>query len=59
MTEVKIPENHGKMLNMLERYLVTGGFPEVVVKKLEASIYIETLSDSILFKEKMLLKDTM
>ncbi len=45
------PEVHGKLLNYLEKYLTDGGFPEVVVKKLDAQIYLETLSNSILFKD--------
>ena len=49
--ELDIPENHGNLLNLLEKYLLAGGFPEVIIKKLEPSIYLETLSDSILFKD--------
>ncbi len=49
--QVNIPENRGRLLNYLEKYLIDGGFPDVVVKKLEAGIYLETLSNSILFKD--------
>jgi len=49
--QITLPEIHGKLLNYLEKYLTDGGFPEVVVKKLDAQIYLETLSNSILFKD--------
>jgi len=46
-----IPEHQGNLLYTLEKYLSDGGFPEVVLKKLEPSIYLETLYDAILFKD--------
>jgi len=49
--DIDIPEIWGKLLNYLEKYLLDGGFPEVSVNKLEAGIYLDTLSDSILFKD--------
>jgi len=51
MKELGIPENLGNLLSLLEKYLLNGGFPDVIIKKLEPSIYLETLSDSILFKD--------
>lgn len=49
--KVNIPEIQGKILNYLDEYMRNGGFPEVVVKNLEARTYLETLSNSILFKD--------
>lgn len=45
------PEMRGKILNYLDGYLKNGGFPEVVVKGLEAKTYLETLFDATLFKD--------
>jgi len=49
--DVAIPEKQGKTMNYLNEYLTGGGFPEVVVKNLEPKTYLETLSNSILFKD--------
>ncbi|MHB1274616.1 MAG: ATP-binding protein [Candidatus Humimicrobiaceae bacterium] len=49
--EINVPEIQGRILNNLDEYIRIGGFPEVVVKNLEAKIYLETLSNSILFKD--------
>ena len=45
------PETKGYMLGLLEQYLVNGGFPEVVVKKLEPKGYLDTLMDSLILKD--------
>jgi len=45
------PENKGRILNCLDEYLRSGGFPEVAVKNLDAGDYLETLFDAILFKD--------
>lgn len=44
-----LPEEKAKILTYLNEYLITGGFPEVVVKNLDPKIYLETLFDAILF----------
>jgi len=49
--EILLPENKGKILNFLFEYITTGGFPEVVVKNLDAKTYLETLFDAILLKD--------
>ena len=49
--EISLPETKGKILNFLSKYIVTGGFPEVVVKNLDAKTYLETLFDAILLKD--------
>ena len=45
------PETKGQILGLLERYLINGGFPEVVVKKLEPKGYLDTLMDSLILKD--------
>ncbi len=45
------PSEKGKLQNLLEQYLINGGFPEVVTKNLEAKQYAEALFDSILLKD--------
>ena len=49
--QIASPEVQGKILGLLSDYLKSGGFPEIVVKNLDSEIYLETLSNSILFKD--------
>jgi predicted AAA+ superfamily ATPase len=49
--EVALPETKGKVLNYLHEYLIQGGFPEVVVKNIEAKTYLDTLFDALLLKD--------
>jgi hypothetical protein len=49
--ELILPEVRGKLLSYLNTYLKNGGFPEVVVNKLDARTYIEILSDAILLRD--------
>lgn len=44
-------ETRGKYLNLLTRYLEDGGFPDVVVNKVDPVMFLGTLVDSILFKD--------
>jgi predicted AAA+ superfamily ATPase len=44
-------EARGRILALLEQYLVNGGFPEVVVKKLEPKGYLDTLMDSLILRD--------
>lgn len=46
-----LPEKHGQLLNLLDQYLLKGGFPEVVVSNLDPADYLEVLFDSLLFKD--------
>lgn len=48
---LKIKERQGLLLNCLDEYLKSGGYPEVVVKNAEAKNYLTTLFESILFKD--------
>lgn len=49
--DIALPETKGKILNYMGQYLVSGSFPEVVVKNLEAKTYLDTLFDSVLLKD--------
>lgn len=49
--ELGLPETKGKILYYLGDYLRYGGFPEVVVKGLEAKTYLQTLFDAVLLKD--------
>ena len=49
--EMAMPEIKGKLLNHLEDYLKNGGFPELAVKNLEPKGYLDTLLDSLIFKD--------
>lgn len=46
-----LPEYKGQLLHYLYSYLKNGGFPELVVKNLEPLGYLDTLLDSLLFKD--------
>jgi uncharacterized protein len=46
-----LPEHKGQLLYHLQEYLKNGGFPELVVKNLEPLGYLDTLLDSLLFKD--------
>ena len=48
---LELKEKQGILLNHLDRYLEKGGYPEVVVKDLDARSYLTTLFESILFKD--------
>jgi len=49
--EMVIPETKGKLLHHLSNYQTNGGFPELVVKKLEPKGYLDTLLDSLVFQD--------
>lgn len=44
-------EEKGKLLRLLEQYLVSGGYPEITVKYLDPKGYLKVLFDSLLFKD--------
>lgn len=48
---IAVPEVKGKLLNYLTDYMANGGFPELVVKNLEPKGYLDTLLDSLIFKD--------
>lgn len=50
-TDLTIPETEGKLFNLLENYVANGGFPELAVKNLEPVGYLDTLLDSLIYKD--------
>ncbi|OGM92720.1 hypothetical protein A2372_00805 [Candidatus Wolfebacteria bacterium RIFOXYB1_FULL_54_12] len=46
-----LPEKHGELLSLMEEYLISGGFPEVVVSGLDHRDYLGILFDSLIFKD--------
>lgn len=49
--DLNLPDKKAAFLNYLDEYLHSGGFPEVVVKNLEAKTYLKTLFDAVLLKD--------
>lgn len=49
--EMAIPKIKGALLNHLTNYMVSGGFPELVLKGLEPKGYLDTLLDSLIFQD--------
>ena len=46
-----LPERRGELLNLMENYLLNGGFPEVAVNNVDPKDYLDVLLDSLLFKD--------
>lgn len=46
-----LPRKRGELLQLMEEFLLHGGFPEVVVSNLDPKDYLEVLFDSLLFKD--------
>lgn len=46
-----LPQNHGELLNLMDNYLINGGFPEVAVNNADPKDYLEVLFDALLFKD--------
>lgn len=46
-----LPQKHGELLSLMDEYLTSGGFPEIVVKNLDPKDYLQVLFDSLLFKD--------
>lgn len=46
-----LPQQRGELLNLMENYLLNGGFPEVAVNNLNPKDYLDVLLDSLLFKD--------
>lgn len=46
-----LPAEMGKLLHILNEYLINGGYPEVVIKNLDPRGYLDVLFDSLLFKD--------
>lgn len=48
---IELKEKQGMLLSHLDDYMLSGGFPEVVVKGIDQQGYLKTLFDGILFKD--------
>ncbi len=46
-----LPKKRGELLNLMENYLVNGGFPEVAVNNIDPKDYLEVLFDALVFKD--------
>lgn len=46
-----LPQKRGELLQLMEEFLLHGGFPEVVVSNLDFKDYLEVLFDALLFKD--------
>ena len=46
-----LPQQRGELLNLMENYLLNGGFPEVAVNSIDSKDYLGILFDSLLFKD--------
>lgn len=51
LAELSLPREKARFLGLLKSYVTDGGYPEVVVKGLDASGYLGVLFDSVLFKD--------
>ncbi len=48
---IALPQQRGELLNLMENYLVNGGFPEVAVNNVDPKDYLEVLFDALVFKD--------
>src|SRR3989344_8692708 len=46
-----LPQQRGELLNLMEKYLQSGGFPEVAVNNVDPKDYLDVLLDASLFKD--------
>ncbi len=46
-----LPAQRGELLNLMETYLLNGGFPEVAVNNVDPKDYLDVLLDAVLFKD--------
>lgn len=46
-----LPQYRGELLNLMEKYLLSGGFPEVVVRDVDPRDYLQVLFDALVFKD--------
>lgn len=49
--KLALPAETGKLLQILNEYMLNGGYPEVVTKDLDPRGYLDVLFDSLLFKD--------
>lgn len=46
-----LPQQRGELLNLMENYLLNGGFPEVTINNINSKGYLEVLFEALLFKD--------
>lgn len=46
-----LPERRGELMNLMENYMLNGGFPEIVVSNVDPKDYLQVPFDSLLFKD--------
>ncbi len=46
-----LPRQRGELLNLMEEYLLNGGFPEVTINNVDPKGYLDVLFDALLFKD--------
>ena len=46
-----LSQQRGELLNLMENYLVNGGFPEVALNNVDPKNYLEVLFDALVFKD--------
>lgn len=49
--KLALPDEKGKLLEILNEYMISGGYPEVVTKDVDPQGYLDVLFDSLLFKD--------
>ena len=49
--ELILPQSKGTLLNLVDEFLLNGGFPEVVLKNFDPFDYLRILFESIVFKD--------
>ena len=49
--DLSLPENKGRLLNLLDAFMNNGGYPEVVTHKLDHKNYLAQLFDATIFKD--------
>lgn len=49
--KLSLPDEKAKLLGILNQYMVSGGYPEVVTKGVDPRGYLDVLFDAVLFKD--------
>ena len=49
--KISLPDEKAKLLAILNQYMISGGYPEVVTKGVDPRGYLDVLFDAVLFKD--------
>jgi len=49
--KLSLPEEKAKLLGILNQYMISGGYPEVITKGVDPQGYLDVLFDAVLFKD--------